>query len=226
MNIIIVAVVVIAAAFAVTHLHLLPKIEALLHKHASTAGSGVVVTVNSGNGSAPAPSVGGGGATPTPPDHAATPPANAGSTGSQSGAVPGGDTPDANGAIAIPAIAAKFPPNSRFLTVATLQFVPKASAQAFCISANCQNVKFLEGAFVNVPDFSNYMPLAAVANPPEAANVGGALFHLQGQLPGEARTFIPNCIAISNELTTIDQVVGYCAKLPIYGTGYVKAPVA
>jgi len=154
-----------------------------------------------------------------PADHGATPPANAGATGTQTGAVPGGDTPDANGAIAIPAIASKFPPNSRFLTVAALPFVPQGSAQAFCIAANCQNVKFLEGAFVNVPDFSNYKPLAAVANPASAVAVGGPAFHLWGQAPGEVPfKSISDCVAISNDLTTMQEVADYCAKLPDYGT--------
>lgn len=171
--------------------------------------------------------------TPPPPAGKATtttvtPPAAAGSTGSLVGQpVPGGDVPDANGAIAIPAIASKFPPNSRFLTAAALPFVPRASAQSFCIAANCQNVKFLEGAFVNIPDFSNYKPRAAVANPPEAAAVGGAAFHLQGQWPGESTsTFIPNCIAISNDLTTMDEVVAYCAKLPVFGSVHTISPVS
>ncbi len=201
------------AAVAAVHFHLLATIKELFPKHAPLA---------VGNGSAPLP------APVVPPaDHGATPPANAGATGSQSGAVPGGDVPDANGAIAIPAIASKFPPNSRFLTVAALPFVPTASAQAFCIAANCQNVKFLEGAFVNVPDFSNYKPLAAVANPASAVAVGGAAFHLWGQVPGEVPfKSIPDCVAISNDLTTMQEVADYCAKLPDYGSLHPVSPVA
>lgn len=197
-------------------------IETLIHHHeagtlppAPQPGQSAIIT-----GSA-------GGSTP-PVDHGAMPPDNAGSTGVNVGQpVPGGDTPDTNGAIAIPAVASKFPPGSRFLTVAALPFVSKASAQAFTIAANCQNVKFLEGAFVNVPDFSNYQPLPAVENPASAVAVGGPKFHLHGQAPGEG-VFSPiqNCIAISNDLTTVDEVVAYCAKLPDYGSVHPVSPVA
>lgn len=231
MNLLYVVLIVAAlvGVFAAHHFHLIATIKELFPNHAAAPSAASVnvtttgdVTVHTGNSMPPAP--------PAPvvptPDHGATPPANAGATGTHNGAVPGGDTPDANGAIAIPSIAAKFAPGSRFLTVASLPYVPKASAQAFCIAANCQNVKFLEGAFVNIPDFSNYKPLAAVANPPSAAAVGGAAFHLQGQFPGEARTFLTGCIAISNDLTTMDEVVEYCAKLPDYGSTHQILPVA
>lgn len=215
---ILIVVAIIAALFAAYHFHLLATVKAALHK--SKDASPGAVTAPGSVIAPPAPVV-------QPADHGATPPANAGATGTQTGAVPGGDVPDANGAIAIPAIASKFPPNSRFLTVAALPFVPTASAQAFCIAANCQNVKFLEGAFVNVPDFSNYKPLAAVANPASAVAVGGAAFHLWGQAPGEVPfKSIPDCVAISNDLTTIQDVVAYCAKLPDYGTVHPVSPVA
>lgn len=165
---------------------------------------------------------------PLPPGHGANPPPNAGGVGTQVGqAVPGGDTPDVNGAIAIPAIANKFPPNSRFLAIPTLPFVPKASAQAFTIAANCGNVKFLEGAFVNIPDFSNYKSLPAVANPASAVALGGPAFHLHGQAPGETvYSPIPNCVALSSDLVTMDQVTAYCAKLPDFGTAHTISPVA
>jgi len=150
-----------------------------------------------------------------PADHGATPPANAGATGSQSGAVPGGDTPDANGAIAIPAIAAKFAPGSRFLTVASLPYVPAGSAQAFCIAANCGNTAAAE----RITGLASVVALAVVANPPETVAVGGPKFHLAGQAPGEKRVVLPNVISLSSKFASVADIVAKYQTVPDYGAG-------
>jgi hypothetical protein len=150
-----------------------------------------------------------------PVDHGGTPPENANKTGSLVGkAVPGGTIPDADGCILIPAIAKKFAPGVRFMTLAALPFVPAGSAQAFAIAVNCANARMTlhihgdakAGAFG--PEVFYCLP--PVANPPSTAAVGGASFHLLGQVYGEkVAQNLPNAYAITCDLTTVDEIIAY-----------------
>lgn len=202
---ILIVVAIIAAIIAAYHFHLLTTVKAALHK--SKDASPGAVTAPGSVIAPPAPVV-------PPADHGATPPANAGATGTQTGAVPGGDTPDANGAIAIPAIAAKFAPGSRFLTVVSLPYVPAQSAAAFCIAANCSD----SAQSLRMGGIAMTTALAVIPNPPESAAVGGPKFHLAGQAPGEKQVTIPGVVSIPNTLTTMDAIVAYYAHQADYGT--------
>lgn len=200
----------IVAVLAIIHFHLLPKIEALLHKHAARAP--VVVNVNGGTGAQPVP---GGQTQVPPPSHGANPPANSGSTGSLVGQpVPGGDTPDSNGAIAIPAIAAKFAPGSRFLTVASLPYVAAGSAAAFCIAANCANTAAAE----QISGLASVVALAVVQNPPSATAVGFQAFHLANGVSGEPRQVLPNVVTLSPSFATVADIVAKYQNSPNYGS--------
>lgn len=221
MNIFAIVFLIIAAlaVFAAVHFHLIAKIEELFPKHAAASSeSGVKVittgdvTVHAGNSTPPPPP-----ATVVPPvDHGATPPGNAGATGAWVGqTVPGGDTPDANGAIAIPAIASKFAPGSRFLTNASLPYVPACSAQAFCIAANCGNTAAAE----QITGLASVVALAVVANPADTIAVGGPAFHLAGQAPGEKRVVLPNVISLSSKFASVADIVAHYRTSPDYGTG-------
>lgn len=200
---ILIVVAIIAALFAVYHFHLLATVKAALYK-SKDASTGAVTAPGSVI-APPAPVV-------PPVDHGATPPANAGATGTQTGAVPGGDTPDANGAIAIPAIAAKFAPGSRFLTVAALPYVPVGSAQAFCIAANCGNTAFIE----QISGLASVVALAVVANPAETVAVGGPAYHLAGQAPGEQRAVLANVISLSSKFASVTDIVAAYKDKPDY----------
>lgn len=203
---ILIVVAIIAALFAAYHFHLLATIKAALSKP-KDASTGAVNAPGSVI-APPAPVV-------PPADHGATPPATAGATGSLVGqAVPGGDTPDTNGAIAIPGIAAKFAPGSRFLTVAALPYVSAGSAQAFCIAANCGNTQFSE----QITGLASVAALAVVPNPAATVAVGGAAFHLAGQAPGEKRVVLSNVISLSAKLTSITDIVAKYQTVPDYGT--------
>lgn len=193
----------LAVHFHVTLADIRNKVVSLFHLHAaaaiasaSAAGNGVTSVVVA------------------PPSHGATPPANAGATGTQTGAVPGGDTPDSNGAIAIPGIAAKFAPGSRFLTVVSLPYVPAQSAASFCIAANCSD----SAQSLRMGGLAMTTALAVIPNPPESAAVGGPKFHLAGQAPGEKQVTIPGVVSIPDTLTTMDAIVAYYAHQADYGT--------
>lgn len=214
------AVAVYAHAHHLTLKSILAKLEGKTSAAPPAGDVGVTtsgdVTVihygNSGTTTPPTP--------PTPvvptPGHGGTPPANAGSTGSLVGQpVPGGDTPDANGAIAIPAIASKFAPGSRFLTVASLPYVPEKSAAAFCIAANCGNTSAAE----QITGLASVVALAVVANPAETVAFGGPAFHLAGQAPGEKREVIANVISLSSKFSSVADIVAKYQNAPDYGTG-------
>jgi len=166
-----------------------------------------------------------------PVDHGANPPANAGTAGTSVGQTPAGMTaPDADGCVQIAAIAAKFAPGVRFMTVAALPFVAVGSAQAFAISANCLNARMTlhlhGGNFVGGPE--NFYCLPPVANPASTVAVGGAAFHLLGQVYGEPRAKnLPNAYAITSDLTTVDEIVAFYNKFPDYKPpNYSGSPVA
>lgn len=177
--------------------------------HHSQAGT-LPVLPASGNATLPVAPV------PAPPVEPAAPVeiVNAAKTGTNTGAVPGGDTPDSQGAIAIPSIAAKWAPNSRFLTVAALPYVPARSKAAFQIAENCGNSTFSQ----NIAGIAESFALQAVDNPPATVAVGGPLFHLSGQVPGEAQVELVNVVTIPLTLTTIDEITAFYAKVPDYGT--------
>ncbi len=165
------------------------------------------------------------------PDHGATPPENAGATGVSVGKSPVGmSAPDSDGCVQIPAIAAKLPPGTRFMTVAALPFVAVGSAQAFAISANCLNARMTlhlhGGNFVGGPE--NFYCLPPVANPASAVAIGGAAFHLLGQVYGEpVGKNLPNAYAITSDLTTVDEIVAFYGKFPDYAPpNYAGSPVA
>lgn len=206
MNFYVILVLVAVAAFAAYHYHLTSTVKTavkeLFHAHATTA------QANAASGSSVAGSA-------PPVDHGATPPANAGATGSLVGQpVPGGDVPDANGAIAIAPIARKFAPGSRFLTVAALPYVPAGSAQAFCIAANCGNTEAAE----RITGLASVVALAVVANPPETVAVGGPAYHLAGQAPGEQRAVLANVISLSSKFASVTDIVAAYRDKPDYGT--------
>lgn len=206
MNFYVILVLVAVAAFAAYHYHLTSTVKTavkeLFHAHATTA------QANAASGSSVAGSA-------PPVDHGATPPTNAGATGSLVGQpVPGGDVPDANGAIAIPSIASKFAPGSRFLTVISLPYVPAGSAAAFGIAANCSN----SAESARIGGLATVTALAVVPNPPETVAIGGPKFHLSGQAPGEKRVVVPNVIVLPDTLTTLDAINAYYAHQADYGT--------
>lgn len=200
------------------HTTLWQKIEAWWHLlwHHAQAGTlpdapvagGVPVTI---------PPIGGTITPPAPPIavHGTSPPINAGGTGSLLGQpVPGGDMPDANGAIAIEAIASKFAPGSRFLTIASLPYVPAASAEAFCIAANCGNTTAAE----QITGLASVVALAVVANPMGTVQVGGPAYHLAGQAPGEQRVVLDHVISLSIKYASVADIVAAYSGKPDYGT--------
>lgn len=153
--------------------------------------------------------------TPPQPGHGATPPSNAGATGSLVGqAVPGGDKPDANnGSVAYDKLAPHFAPGSRFLMIPTLPYVPEKSAAAFCIAANCGD----SATDAQITGLAEVCAFPAIPNPPAAAAVGGPAFHLLGQAPGEkGGQVIHGVIVLPSTLTTFEAVDAYAAHLAAY----------